>query len=113
MMDRFRWEPYQIAPLSQGFRYADTPFENGSYQRCYKGRKPREWSLTFKVRYSVLQEIKTFWETHNDTSTWTFLWDDPWADEAVVVCFADPSTQQWETQWQINGMFDIRLKEVI
>ena len=110
-MTRFPWKPYQVEPLTTGYRVQVTEFESGREQRAYRGRQPRQWDLTFRTTYEGMQTIRAFYEARRGPFE-SFLWFDGWSGQDVTVRFQDDAVT-WETQWRANGMFTLTLREVL
>lgn len=111
-MANFDYTPIDTAQLLTGFRYLDTPFENGSYQRYYKGTKPKEWILRFRQKSSDMAGLRTFFENHNDAANWSFTFDCPYDSITYTVCFSNPSELSWSLYAPSIEEVEVRLKEI-
>lgn len=110
-MEIFTWTPFKTPKVSDAFHVITTEFEDGPTYKNFVRRLPCKWTLTFKTTYAILTEIRDFYWARN-ASTEPFIWHDPYKDTYIVVRFASDG-MDFETDWKINGMFEVVLEEVM
>lgn len=115
-MERFTWSPSAVK-TSMGFRTVQSQLESGRKRFYCKGRKPRQWTLSFRTRHGPMLEIARFFQERSGPYE-PFLWSNPWDDqEDVVVRFGEDSLDiegQWSsTEKKQMGIFSLVLEEVL
>lgn len=107
----FSWVPFDAPSVNTRYKVHVTEFESGKEQRALIGRLGTQWTLSFKVSFATMKEIKAFYEARCGSFE-AFTWLDPYSGESKTVRFAEDSLNI-ESQFFINGLFEIKLQEVL
>jgi len=57
----FTWKPKYVYNLTNRHKVLISDMDNGTQKRYWKGRRPRQWRLTFTKGYDEINEIYAFW----------------------------------------------------
>ena len=111
MMAIFNFKPLYVWQVSSGARVLVSQFESGKEQRRYKGRRPREWTLSFKDFPDVIRAIVAFYESRKGPFE-AFSWTPPDEDLPVVVRFKSDTLDVTNYGLQYAGC-ELTLREVL
>nr|WP_321499958.1 hypothetical protein [uncultured Dethiosulfovibrio sp.] len=110
-MATFVWVPFNPPSVKYGHRVLESVFENGKKQKKYKGPLPTTWELAFKTTRNEMMAIRDFFNARRGSFE-PFTWVDQWSGATRVVRFAE-NELELETEFMLNGMFSVRLEEVL
>jgi phage-related protein len=106
----FTWTPLYSWQSGTGRRVLITEFESGAEQRRDKGKKPREWELSFCGVWSVIEEIVVFFDARRGPLE-AFQWSVPGTSETVNVRFKDEDLTA-KREGLNRGSLTLTLREV-
>jgi len=107
----FTWVPFDAPSVTTRHHVQITEFESGKEQRALLGRLGTQWTLTFKVSFATMLEIKAFYDARGGPFE-AFTWVDPYSGETKTVRFAEDNLSI-ESEYLLNGLFEIKLQEVL
>lgn len=107
----FDFVPFYTYESIKGYRVLTTEMESGKEYRYYKGRKPREWNLTFVGNVTEMKPIEDFFDSVKGPFT-SFRWTPPNECKSVVVRFKD-ETLESESEGILYKTLKFTLKEVL
>ena len=110
-METFTWVPFNTPSVSDAFYVLSTEFESGKKQKRFKGSLPTTWTLTMKVTFAEMMAIRAFYHARRGSYE-SFYWNDPYLGTTKIVRFAEDQAD-WNSQFKINGSFEIKLEEVL
>ncbi|MEG1501968.1 MAG: hypothetical protein RR203_02505 [Synergistaceae bacterium] len=111
MIETFTWKPFEVPKVKYGHIVKISMFESRKEQRKYVGRKPTEWSLTFKTTFTEMQQIQSFYQARGGSFE-SFYYVDLYSGNKYLVRFSDEDLEI-STQWKKNGMFSFKFVEVL
>lgn len=110
-MPEFVWEPQYVWESTLGHKVLVSEFESGREQRRYKGRRPKQWKLTFRDRPEIIGAIQDFFDARKG-SLEPFDWIPPGSNTPVSVRF-EADTLSISSQGRVCAECELVLMEVL
>jgi phage-related protein len=110
-LQTFTWTTFYTPKVKYGHYVISTEMESGTKQKKYKRRKPTVWTLTFQCLYSEMAAIAAFFNARKGSFE-AFYWTDPYSETTKTVRFKNDDLDI-ESEWKINGIFEVELEEVL
>jgi phage-related protein len=95
-MATFSYVPLYVWESQASHRVLVSTLENGREQRKYKGRGPREWTLSFRATAATIRAIVAFFDARKGSFE-AFSWTPPGESASVSVRFKEESlSASWD-----------------
>lgn len=111
-METFSYTPQFVWSTTSSFNVLETTFESGKTQRRFKGNRPKEWTLSFKGKWSDLSGILNFYEARKG-SLEAFNWAPPGEVNTISVVFKENSLQVSRHGLTMLAEIQLVIKEVL
>ena len=106
-MATFTYTPLYVWESTASHRVLVSELEGGKEQRKYKGKNPREWTLSFRATRATIEGIVAFFDARKGNFE-AFSWTVPGTSTTVSVRFKEGDLK---TSW--NGLSSGEIVNVV